>query len=122
MQPSHSIAREEINDLVDRLCQSPARPRDRPHLQRRHRRLARAPQPPQGLTRVHILLTERSYKGDPLEKHLELSWIRTHFARWLTLFAETAREVMPPEHADLIIDKSRRIAETFKSAIASQTQ
>ncbi|HEY4009572.1 MAG TPA: group III truncated hemoglobin [Acidobacteriaceae bacterium] len=67
-----------------------------------------------------VLLTERRYKGDPLAKHLELSLDAAHFARWLALFAETAREVMPPRNADLVIAKSQRIAETFQSAIAQK--
>lgn len=65
-----------------------------------------------------VLQTEYRYKGDPLSKHLPLSLDPPHFARWLALFAETAREVMPPEHADLIIAKSHRIAENFQAAIA----
>ena len=67
-----------------------------------------------------VLLTERRYKGDPLAKHLELSLDPAHFARWLALFAETAREVMPPQHAELVIEKSHRIAQTFTSAIAQR--
>lgn len=65
-----------------------------------------------------VLFTERSYKGDPLSKHLPLLLDPPHFARWLELFEETAREVMPPEHADVIIDKSHRIAQNFQAAIA----
>lgn len=65
-----------------------------------------------------VLLQERSYKGDPLSKHLPLSLDPPHFERWLELFEETAREVMQTEHADLIIDKSQRIAQNFQAAIA----
>lgn len=65
-----------------------------------------------------VLLTERRYKGDPLSKHLPLSLDPPHFARWLALFEETAREIMPPRHADLIIAKSHRIAQNFQAAIA----
>jgi hemoglobin len=65
-----------------------------------------------------VLLTDRSYKGNPLAKHLELSLDPTHFARWLALFEETAREVLSPAHAALIVAKSHRIAETFQAAIA----
>lgn len=67
-----------------------------------------------------VLLPERRYQGDPLAKHLQLSLDPPHFARWLTLFAETAREVMLPAHAEIVIAKSQRIAETFQSAIASK--
>ena len=65
-----------------------------------------------------VLLTERRYKGDPLAKHLELSLAPQHFARWLALFEETAREVMEPQHAEIVVAKSHRIAENFKAAIA----
>jgi hemoglobin len=65
-----------------------------------------------------VLQTEYRYRGDPLSKHFPLSLDPPHFARWLTLFAETAREVMPPDHADLVIAKSHRIAESFQAAIA----
>ncbi len=64
-----------------------------------------------------VLLMERSYKGDPLSKHLPLSLDPPHFARWLALFEETAREVMQPEHANVIIEKSHRVAQTFQAAI-----
>lgn len=67
-----------------------------------------------------VLLMERSYKGDPLSKHLPLSLDPPHFVRWLSLFEETAREVMKPEHAETIIDKSHRIAQNFQAAIAYQ--
>lgn len=67
-----------------------------------------------------VLLPERRYQGDPLTKHLQLALDPQHFARWLALFAETAREVMLPTHADVVIAKSQRIADTFQSAIANQ--
>ncbi len=65
-----------------------------------------------------VLLTDRRYKGDPLASHLKLPLQPQHFRRWLALFAETAREVMPPDHAALVIAKSQRIAENFQLAIA----
>lgn len=67
-----------------------------------------------------VLQTEYRYKGDPLSKHIPLSLDPPHFARWLALFAETAREVMPPDHADFIIAKSHRIAQNFQAAIANK--
>src|SRR5579875_1941094 len=57
-----------------------------------------------------VLLTDRRYKGDPLASHLKLPLKPQHFRRWLSLFAETAREVMPADHAALVIAKSQRIA------------
>jgi hemoglobin len=65
-----------------------------------------------------VLFSGAFYKGDPLATHLKLPLAPPHFRRWLTLFAETAREVMPPDHAAVVITKSQRIAENFQNAIA----
>lgn len=65
-----------------------------------------------------VLLTTGRYKGDPMMTHLQLPLDPNHFHRWLTLFAETANEVLSPGHAATIIQKSHRIAENFKAGIA----
>ncbi len=67
-----------------------------------------------------VLLTTGLYKGDPMMTHLQLPLEPSHFNRWLALFAETARQVLAPDHAALIIAKSERIATNFKAAIAYQ--
>jgi hemoglobin len=67
-----------------------------------------------------VLLTTGRYKGDPMMTHLQLPLDPDHFSRWLTLFAETANEVLPPEHATTVIEKSHRIAQNFKAGIAYQ--
>ena len=118
MQTSDQITREEISELVDRFY---AKVRLDPEIGPIFN--AAIDDWPGHLSLLKdfwstVMLTERRYKGDPLSKHLELSLDPAHFARWLALFAETAREVMPPEHADIIIGKSHRIAENFKAAIA----
>ncbi len=64
------------------------------------------------------LMTGR-YKGKPVPAHARLPGISNrHFARWLALFAETARELCPPAAADLFIDRSQRIAQSLQLAIA----
>ena len=118
MQTSHQITREEISDLVDRFYAKVRLDSEIGPIFN-----AAIDDWPAHLTLLKdfwstVLLTERSYKGDPLSKHLELSLDPAHFARWLTLFAETAREVMLPAHAEIIIGKSHRIADNFKAAIA----
>jgi hemoglobin len=65
-----------------------------------------------------VMLTTRRYKGDPMMRHLQLPLDPDHFERWLALFAETAKEVLPPDHAAAIIAKSQRIAQNFKMGIA----
>jgi hemoglobin len=67
-----------------------------------------------------LLLTTGRYKGDPMMTHLQLPLDPQHFERWLSLFAETANEVLPPASAELAIRKSQRIAENFQAGIAYQ--
>jgi Truncated hemoglobins len=67
-----------------------------------------------------VMLTTRRYKGDPMMTHLQLPLEASHFTRWLELFAETAKEVMGPQHAAIIIAKSERIAGNFKAGLAYQ--
>ena len=67
-----------------------------------------------------VMLTTGRYKGDPMMTHLQLPLEPSHFNRWLELFAETARQVLPPAHAAAIIAKSERIAGNFKAGIAYQ--
>lgn len=67
-----------------------------------------------------VLLASQTYKGNPMMTHLQLPLEEAHFRRWLELFAETARETMAPDHAEIVIAKSHRIAQNFRNAIAWQ--
>lgn len=67
-----------------------------------------------------VLLTTGRYKGDPMMTHLQLPLDPNHFERWLTLFAETATEVLSLDNAATVIAKSQRIAHNFKAGIAFQ--
>src|SRR6185312_1619345 len=59
------------------------------------------------------LMTGR-YKGRPMPVHTAISEISdAHFERWLSLFAETAKNVCPPAAAALFVDKSLRIAQSL---------
>lgn len=69
-----------------------------------------------------VLLTTGRYKGDPMMTHLQLPLDPDHFARWLALFADTAREIFPPDAALVVISKSERIAENFQAGIAYQRE
>lgn len=62
------------------------------------------------------LMTGR-YHGNPLEKHLPLPVDTVHFARWLELFEETAREICPEAGADHLVACSHRIARSIHMAI-----
>ncbi len=50
--------------------------------------------------------------------HLNLPLQEEHFNRWLSLFEETAMEVMSPQHAQVILNKAHHIAQNFRMAIA----
>lgn len=67
-----------------------------------------------------VLLTTGTYRGDPLAAHLSMPIAQEHFDRWLALFAETATETLPPEHVNLVVQKSERIAKNFQLAMAHQ--
>src|SRR4029078_3765446 len=61
-----------------------------------------------------VVLKSGRYRGSPMPVHVAIDEIcGNHFARWLQLFAETARDVCPPAAAALFIDRSQRIAETL---------
>jgi hemoglobin len=68
-----------------------------------------------------VLLTTGRYKGNPVLAHFRLPIEERYFARWLTLFSETANEVMTAPHAEVVIQKANFIALNMKRVLASQT-
>ena len=68
-----------------------------------------------------VLLASGRYKGSPMMAHLPLPIERQFFDRWLQLFAETAREVMPASLARIVTGKAERIAETLKLGLYAST-
>jgi hemoglobin len=67
-----------------------------------------------------VLLRTSRYDGRPLRPHLRMPIEGRHFDRWLEIFADTARDIYPPDIADFIILRSRRIADSFEMSIATQ--
>jgi hemoglobin len=64
------------------------------------------------------LLTGR-YKGTPMRAHAALPQIGPqHFAQWLALFRETAKDICPAPAAAVFIDRADRIAESLQMGIA----
>ncbi len=62
-----------------------------------------------------VLLKTRRYEGRPLAPHLRLPDLSdAHFARWLSLFAETARNTFDAEAAAIVIAYAERIANSFR--------
>lgn len=66
-----------------------------------------------------IMLTSGRYKGQPVPAHLKHRDRITPalFERWLALWGETARALMPPEAAAAIEAKAARIAESLQLAL-----
>jgi hemoglobin len=66
-----------------------------------------------------VILRTGDYSGRPLAPHLMLSPKGEHFDRWLALFEETARSIVPAAEAAVFVDRARRIADSFELAIGS---
>ncbi len=63
------------------------------------------------------LITGR-YRGLPMAKHVPLPISAKHFDKWLALFAETARELCPPQAAEHFITLAKRVGESLELGIA----
>lgn len=65
-----------------------------------------------------IALMTGRYHGQPMAVHARLPVDETHFARWLTLFRETAAAECPPSAAAHFVERAERIAESLQLGIA----
>jgi len=66
-----------------------------------------------------VLLRSGRYDGRPMRPHLSIPDIEDrHFERWLTLFAETARNVFDERDASGVIATAERIGHNFRLARA----
>jgi hemoglobin len=63
-----------------------------------------------------LLGTDR-YHGHPYGVHVNLPLRPEHFDRWLGLFRETAREVLPAAAAESAIGRAEHMAESFKAGM-----
>jgi len=66
-----------------------------------------------------VTLRTGRFQGQPMRLHLPLPVDGRHFDRWLALFEATAREVCPPQAAEVFVERARRIAESLELGIAS---
>lgn len=65
-----------------------------------------------------VTLMSGRFKGSPMQAHIQIGDLRpTHFARWLHLFEQTAREVCPPEAAAVFVEKSQMIARSLQMGL-----
>jgi hemoglobin len=61
-----------------------------------------------------VVLRTGRYSGKPHVAHAPLPLTEAHFARWLAIFENTARETCPAPVSDLFIDRAGRIAESLQ--------
>lgn len=65
-----------------------------------------------------LLRTDR-YKGRPLPPHLNIPELNdAHFERWLSLFHQTVSEMCCGETRNIFFELARRIARSFRMAVA----
>ena len=64
-----------------------------------------------------MLLDTNRYRAHPYGVHTQLSLRPEHFDRWLSLFRETALEVLPGSAAEHAIKRVEHMAESFKAGL-----
>jgi hemoglobin len=61
-----------------------------------------------------IALRSGRYQGKPQAAHFGLDLTPELFARWLSLFEETARDICEPDVAAFFVDRAQRIADSLQ--------
>ena len=69
-----------------------------------------------------VLLGSARYKGNPLLAHFPLEVTEIHFERWLSLFSQTAREILRPDEAAFVAAKAQNIAGNIRRVLAYRDQ
>lgn len=64
-----------------------------------------------------VLFKTGRYKGNPFSVHVDRGIRPDHFARWLGLFEETAREHFRTADAAGLVDRAHRIAASLKAGL-----
>lgn len=65
-----------------------------------------------------VLHATGRYRGDPVGSHARISDISPdHFDRWISLFDETAHDILPAEEATDIVARSRRMRVVLERGI-----
>jgi hemoglobin len=61
-----------------------------------------------------MLLGDRSYEGNPFQKHIDLPIQSKHFDRWLELFVGTVNENFDGSKAEEVKMRAQSIAQVFQ--------
>ncbi len=65
-----------------------------------------------------VMLGTGRYKGSPPIAHFNLPIEGKHFDRWLEMFEETTKEVMPLPHAAMISERAHNIGANMKRMLS----
>jgi hemoglobin len=66
-----------------------------------------------------VMLKSGRYKGNPFQVHKEVEGISPElFTRWLALFDESCREMVPPELAAAMHGRAVQIADSLKAGLS----
>jgi hemoglobin len=61
-----------------------------------------------------MLLGDKSYSGNPLQRHLHLPINKNHFDQWLAIFKKTVDELFAGEKAEEVKMRAHAIAGMFQ--------
>ena len=61
-----------------------------------------------------MMLGEQSYRGNPFQKHVNLSLERQHFNTWTKIFMDVVDGNFKGEKAEEIKKRAQQIAEVFQ--------
>ena len=64
-----------------------------------------------------VVLLSGEYHGRPMQAHARLPIASRHFARWLELFRDAARQLTPPPAAAHFIEAAERIAASLEAGL-----
>jgi hemoglobin len=65
-----------------------------------------------------VMLKSGRYKGNPFQVHKEVEGISPQlFGRWLALFDESCREMLPPDLAEAMHSRAIQIADSLKAGL-----
>lgn len=65
-----------------------------------------------------ILHATGRYRGDPVGSHARIPDLSPHhFDRWISLFEETAHDILPPQEATDVVARSRRMRVVLERGI-----
>jgi hemoglobin len=65
-----------------------------------------------------VMLKSGRYKGNPFQAHKEVEGMSPElFGRWLALFDEACRDVLPPELAGAMHGRAEQIADSLKAGL-----